>query len=344
MNEGMIDFVAGWISGAVSILACQPIDTILTRYQAATVAMVPTTPTATNAATIQLVTNGTTGTSTIATAALTTSTNVWRTITMDVYHTLGIRALWRGASPVIAAAPIQNALLMGGYGYGSRYYSGGADNDASRSKQLGAIFFGGCTGGVLQSFLMSPVELIKVIQQCTNATTGNSTYNVTQNIIRNHSSSTIMSGLNATLLRDGIPHGVWFVSYDMSKVTLMSSMSSNYDTPISTTTSVNVENVPVSVSLASGAIAATVAWMVGYPADLIKTRIQSMATAEQKQLQIPLSIYNTAELLIREANGNIWKGLYRGFGMKLVRSIPASMIGFTVYEFVKELITAQRFI
>jgi hypothetical protein len=25
-------------------------------------------------------------------------------------------------------------------------------------------------------------------------------------------------------------------------------------------------------------------------------------------------------------------GLYRGFGLKLVRSVPASMIGFVVYE------------
>lgn len=32
-------------------------------------------------------------------------------------------------------------------------------------------------------------------------------------------------------------------------------------------------------------------------------------------------------------------GLYRGFGLKLVRAIPASMIGFTVYEFVKNELT-----
>ena len=111
----------------------------------------------------------------------------------------------------------------------------------------------------------------------------------------------------------------------------------SYTTPNSFATG---ETVPVSVSLLSGAIAATVAWAVGYPADLIKTRIQAMSThsMEHPQSGRPMGIIETAQQLVREADGHAWNGLYRGFGMKLVRSIPASMIGFTVYESVKEQI------
>ena len=183
------------------------------------------------------------------------------------------------------------------------------------------------TIGVLQSFLMSPVELIKVAQQCSTSKNGYGMISAAQNMVTNR---TVMSGLNATLLRDGIPHGVWFVAYDVSKVTLMS-----YSTP---KTYSSVETVPVSVSLLSGAIAAAVAWAVGYPADLIKTRIQAMSTTlgQHHHSSRPMGIIETAQQLVREADGHIWNGLYRGFGMKLVRSIPASMIGFTVYEGVKE--------
>jgi hypothetical protein len=46
------------------------------------------------------------------------------------------------------------------------------------------------------------------------------------------------------------------------------------------------------------------------------------------------SIWATAVELRSEPGG-----LYRGFGLKLVRAIPASMIGFTVYEFVKNELT-----
>ena len=51
-----------------------------------------------------------------------------------------------------------------------------------------------------------------------------------------------------------------------------------------------------------------------------------------------VSVWGTAQLLIQEANGSIMQGLYRGFGLKLVRSVPASMIGFTTYEWVKDSI------
>lgn len=50
-------------------------------------------------------------------------------------------------------------------------------------------------------------------------------------------------------------------------------------------------------------------------------------------------VLETAKQLVAEANGNIVRGLYRGFGLKLVRSIPASMIGFLAYEVVSKELT-----
>jgi len=97
-----------------------------------------------------------------------------------------------------------------------------------------------------------------------------------------------------------------------------------------------VDDLPVQVPLVSGAVAATVAWAVGYPADLIKTRIQANASSGANSGSD--TIRSTARQLVKEADGKVLQGLYRGFGMKLVRSIPASMIGFTVYEMVKEQI------
>jgi solute carrier family 25 (mitochondrial carnitine/acylcarnitine transporter), member 20/29 len=116
-TEWMADFLAGWISGAAAIVACQPVDTILTRWQAA-----PMTA---------------------------HTSHHWRVMTLELYRTAGPAALWRGASPVIWAAPLQNALLMGGYGVGSRWFEAKDDEKRShhRSRQLAAIFVGGCTGG-----------------------------------------------------------------------------------------------------------------------------------------------------------------------------------------------------
>lgn len=152
---------------------------------------------------------------------------------------------------------------------------------------------------------MSPVELIKVTQQVSPKSLSTASIALTMKW---------SSGLNATILRDGIPHGVWFVAYDITK----REWNRNF-----------VDSSKYSAPLVAGAVAATVAWAVGYPADLLKTRIQA-STAESP------TIYGTARDIV-QTDG--FAGLYKGFGLKLVRSIPASMIGFSVYELVKDAIT-----
>lgn len=106
-----VDLIAGWCSGAAAIVACQPLDTILTRWQAAP------------------------------------ANSVFRNITQSLVSTSGFSALWRGASPMITAVPLQNALLMSGYGAGQRFYAGDCLDELAYTKKLAAIFVGGCTGG-----------------------------------------------------------------------------------------------------------------------------------------------------------------------------------------------------
>lgn len=136
------------------------------------------------------------------------------------------------------------------------------------------------------------------------------------------SSSGAWRGLGATLLRDGIPHGVWFASYEYAKSHLEENRKGTAQ-----------KGDTVTIPLVSGAFAATVAWTVGYPFDLIKTRIQAGGSQ---------SIIGTAKEIIQEAGGRPIAGLYRGFALKLLRSVPASAIGFVVYEFVKNEIAPNN--
>jgi solute carrier family 25 (mitochondrial carnitine/acylcarnitine transporter), member 20/29 len=285
-----VDFVAGWAAGAVAVLCVQPIDTWLTRFQAAS-----------------------------------SSPSVAAASTTRTFNT-SPRSLWRGSSPMIWSVPMQNALLMGGYGVGQKFFP--VDDEATtsssdqydRNRQLLAIFVGGCTGGLLQSFFMSPVELIKVTQQIN---------------VKSLSTASIAlsmkwtSGLNATILRDGIPHGVWFVAYDVTKTAWQQQQQSFSSTSSSTS--------KYTGPLVAGAVAATVAWGVGYPADLIKTRIQAASSIDGHNPTT--TIRDVARDIIRQSG---YRGLYKGFGLKLVRSIPASMIGFSVYELVKDAIINVR--
>mmetsp|Transcript_12505 Transcript_12505/g.22638 ORF Transcript_12505/g.22638 Transcript_12505/m.22638 type:complete len:82 (+) Transcript_12505:642-887(+) len=78
----------------------------------------------------------------------------------------------------------------------------------------------------------------------------------------------------------------------------------------------------------SGAFAATTAWVVGYPADLIKTRIQAGSGN---------GIMGTTRDIINESG---WRGLYNGLTLKLLRAVPASAIGFLTYESAAKMLTS----
>jgi solute carrier family 25 (mitochondrial carnitine/acylcarnitine transporter), member 20/29 len=238
-SEAWVDFIAGCASGAAATLLCQPVDTVLTRLQAgkvktsATAATVATTPAAANA----------------------------QTITRSMISSLGVTSLWRGASPMISAVPFQNSLLMGGYGIGKQWAEANEaskdnNNKSNSNDRLLPVFVGGCAGGVAQSFLMSPVEWVKVQTQVVAGVEARATaWHATQQLLR---PSVMTCGLTATLLRDGIPHGVWFASYEWCKNALdaRNTMTSD-DTAIAASETHRQLTIP----LVSGAFAATTAWV-----------------------------------------------------------------------------------
>ena len=167
------------------------------------------------------------------------------------------------------------------------------------------------------------MELVKVKQQVVGESVTAATTSVCRGVF---SSTGAWRGLGATLLRDGMPHGVWFASYEYSKTELTAYRSS---------TSGDGKSSPeddVAVPMLSGAFAAAVAWGVGYPFDLIKTRIQAGSTK---------GIWATAQEIVAESGGRPVQALYQGFSLKLFRAIPASAIGFLTYETAAKLLTSK---
>lgn len=88
---------------------------------------------------------------------------------------------------------------------------------------------------------------------------GKSVASATASVATGLFSQSAWKGLGSTLLRDGIPHGVWFVSYEYAKKQLNSFANETDE-----------KTREIAVPMVSGAFAATSAWLVGYPFDLIK--------------------------------------------------------------------------
>jgi solute carrier family 25 carnitine/acylcarnitine transporter 20/29 len=288
MAENIDDFVAGWVSGVAGLALTQPVDFVLTRLQSG--------------------------------AANTAGGS----------H--GVLGMFRGAMPLFATVPLNNALLMYGYGVGK-----GA-SEAGGAGSLLPIFAGGCAGGFAQSFLQSPVELLKVRLQLAVGAEVPSTSALTLELLRGGGGAgatgaaapapavppLLTRGLYATLLRDVVPHGVWFMSYDWAKRTLEARAGPPAEdgTPPALGTA---------AQLSAGAFAAVAAWVVGYPADVIKTRCQ-MEGGYATVAGAARSIH---------AEGGL-RAFYNGLGLKLLRAVPQSAAGFFVYEYVMGLITSSR--
>ena len=235
-------------------------------------------------------------------------------------HTPAI--LWRGTWPVLLVQPVNSALLFLGYGEGVR--AAEAAGAAGGSAAMLPVFLGGCAGGAAQSFVQSPAEMLKVrLQLAAESSAGGVAaaaagagagartwgFSVLAELMRPTAGAVVppllSRGLAATLARDVVPHGVWFASYERCKQWL----------------SADGTHGRTAVELASGAAAAVAAWVVGYPADVLKTRCQ-MADGP------PTLGAAAADVYAAEGLG----GFYRGLGLKLCRAVPMSAMGFVVYE------------
>lgn len=293
MAESLDDFVAGWLSGAVATVATQPLDLYLTRYQAATL-IKPA-----HAAVPQQPANT-------------------------------VRSLWRGTLPLVLGAPLNNALIFWGYGMGK------LATDESMGR-LAPVFAGGCIGGFLQSFAASPIELLKVRMQLLTTAGGvevaahasesaTARAHLASLCATGHSHALpplFSQGLSATIWRDALPHGVWFASYEAAKGWWAERLGLD----------MGETSLPLGPQLSAGSFAATLAWGVGYPFDVLKTRCQAAPSDSAP------SLVEAARVL--HAEGGL-VAFYRGFGLKLCRAVPMSMIGFLAYERALEVLQRLR--
>ena len=178
-------------------------------------------------------------------------------------------------------------------------------------------------GGIAQSLAVAPAELLKVQRQVGGgaATAGAGL----RAAVARAGPRVLFRGLGATLLRDGVPHGVWFAAYEWAKRRALAAEAQRRRASAGQRRPRRrrrwfrrggAEPPPppppaemgARDTLLAGAFAAVVAWVVGYPFDPIKTRIQ--AAALQAAAGPPPGVWATAGAMLREANGNVGRAFY----------------------------------
>ncbi|KAK9759826.1 hypothetical protein K7432_016751 [Basidiobolus ranarum] len=192
---------------------------------------------------------------------------------------------------------------------------------------LPVIFVAGVLGGTISSIPCIPLELVKVQMQlqrviaissglATNNLAHETTVGCARRIVRDYGVSALYRGASLQLLRDGVGMGFYFGFYEGFKY-----LSTNQ---------LGFSGSPL-VYMFAGGCSGTMSWFVGFPVDLVKSRIQKEAFMSQRQYVNGMDCFRKVI-----AQSGI-RGLYSGMVPTLVRAFPIHSINFLVYESVLKI-------
>lgn len=219
---------------------------------------------------------------------------------VDLVRTLvvkeGLRGIYKGiSSPLLGVAAI-NAIVFG--------VQGGTRKKFEDQNSLFSHFIAGAAAGFLQSFVCSPMELAKTRLQVSEPNL--SLTKCIRNIYEAEGFRGLYRGLNMTFAREVPSFAAYFVTYEYL------------------TRSVGQSNVSTSMMIFAGGSAGMAAWIVTYPADVIKTRIQLDGfNSKPKYL-------NAMDCLRKSIAAEGYGFLTRGLAPTLIRAFPTNAAIFTV--------------
>lgn len=216
--------------------------------------------------------------------------------------------LYRGMTSPIAGVALVNSIVFGVYGYTQRHLS--------EPDQLSSCFLAGASAGLAQTPVSSPIELVKTRLQLQSSgqSSSQSPMQCLRKIYRREGLRGIFKGLNITLLREGPGYGVYFVTYEV----LTKSPSKQ---PISTFH-----------ILVAGGLAGSASWVISYPMDVIKSRIQAESGNR----------YSGAwDCLRKSVRAEGYTCLFRGLNSTILRAFPTNAATFAVVTWTLRLLGEQ---
>ncbi|XP_066996720.2 mitochondrial carnitine/acylcarnitine carrier protein [Anabrus simplex] len=221
----------------------------------------------------------------------------------------GVRGLYKGmAAPITGVAPIF-ALSFFGFGLGKRLQQKTPD-DVLTPVQL---FAAGAFSGIFTTSIMAPGERIKCLLQIQQAGTGPAKYSgpvdVVKQLYKEGGMRSIYKGTVATLLRDVPASGMYFMTYDWLQRVL---------TPPGST------EVGLLRTIFAGGMAGIANWLVGIPADVLKSRLQTAPEG-----MYPNGVRDVFRTLVREEGIT---ALYKGCTPVMLRAFPANAACFIGFE------------
>jgi len=289
------------------------------------------------------------------------------------------RLLYTGTAPALLANVAENGVLFAAYGPCQQLMAIVLDLFAGNNtvviedieKKLGptGMAAAGSLASLCSAFALCPTELIKVrlqaadLQRSKSLSVGGKhqpptiaaagTLQVVASVWKTEGGLRGMyRGLGSTVAREMPGYYVFFLAYEASR-TYLNKWLQNRQSLVSTHIGIEGTGIgggghyasgnyeePAWVTMTAGAAAGTCLWLVVYPVDAIKSRIQATGGSipENSSICSNGSFFKTCMKLIRNEGP---MALYRGLAPTLLRTVPASAVMFWTVERTKTLLSSH---
>lgn len=211
-----------------------------------------------------------------------------------------LHGLYRGLSSPLASISVLNAIVFGVYGNVQRQ---SRDPDS-----LFAHFCAGSAAGLSQTLICSPMELVKsrlqIQNDIPNAVKHRNPFTCLKHLWSTEGHRGVFKGLGITVARDVPGFASYFVSFELM-MRQTSDPSAFY-------------------TLIAGGLAGTFSWLISFPVDVVKSRLQVDGMDGKPKYQNALDCVKKSY----QAEGPAF--LTRGLNSTLMRAFPMNAVCFLV--------------
>ncbi|KAM4795178.1 mitochondrial ornithine transporter 1-like [Rhinophrynus dorsalis] len=291
--QAAIDLTAGAAGGTACVLTGQPFDTAKVKMQ--------------------------------------TFPNLYRGLidcAVKTYRQMGIRGFYKGTSPALLANISENSVLFMSYGFCQRVVRRlvGLEKNATLSDLQNAT--AGSFAAAFASLALCPTELVKCRLQAMHEMQlsgkiiegQNTVWSVVKSILCTDGALGFYHGLSSTLLREVPGYFFFFGGYELGRSFFISGEKTK-------------DQLGVLPLMISGGIGGIALWLVVFPVDCVKSRIQVLSMTGKQA-----GFLRTFGHILR--NEGIL-ALYSGLKPTLIRAFPANGALFVAYEYSRKLMMKQ---
>ncbi|KAL1297694.1 hypothetical protein AAFC00_006243 [Neodothiora populina] len=245
----------------------------------------------------------------------------------------GVLGIYRGISAPLVGAAVETSSLFFSYRL--------AQNalrmtlyPSTESLPLGALVACGAASGAFTSLLLTPIELIKCKMQVPADSNRRMVarpgpVQLIASVYRHHGLAGFWHGQMGTLLRETGGSAAWFGAYEAISAAFLKLREPIHG--VATGKQEKQEPLHFYQQMIAGAAAGVSYNFLFYPADTIKSRMQTEEVSEMVGRQ--RKTFWSAGRALWHQHGI--KGMYRGCGITCFRSAPSSALIFAIYEWLK---------